>query len=198
MKMRLFLSSFAVMCAAAILAAMTVSPQDPAEMEQMWADAMAKYGAPSAEHEMLAKREGSWRCTTKMWMAPGAPPEEHEGEATMQMIMGGRYLFQQFNMTFNGMDFEGAGLTAYDRMSGEYQSIWVDNMSTAILWSTGKEKNGQCVMKGKSPDMMTGKYVPMRTVERMVDDNTFVMEMYMPGEGNKDFKSMEITYTRGE
>ena len=198
MKLRLFVTSFAVCCAATILAAMTVSPQDPADMEKMFADAIAKYGAPAEEHEMLAKREGAWHTEVKMWMAPDAPPEVHEGESNMQMIMDGRYLFEQFNMTFNGMDFEGAGLTAYDRMSNEYQSIWIDNMSTAILWSTGKEKNGECVMKGKQPDIMAGHYVPMRSVERTVDDNTFVMEMYMPGEGGKDFKSMEITYTRAD
>jgi hypothetical protein len=198
MKVRLFATSFAVCCAAMILAAMTVSPQDPAEMEKMFADAIAKYGAPAAEHEMLAQRAGHWTAEAKMWMAPGAPPEVHSGVADMQMVMGGRFLMQSFKMTFNGMDFEGAGLIAYDRMRGEYQSIWIDNMSTAILWTAGKEKNGEVVMKGKQPDIMAGRYVPLRTVERTIDDDSFVFEMYMAGEGGNDFKSMEITYTRGD
>ncbi len=39
-------------------------------------------------------------------------------------------------------------------------------------------------------------YNPARTVERIVDDNTFVVEMYTPGPDGKDFMTMEITYNR--
>ncbi len=196
MKMRTFVTSFAVCCAAMILAAMTVSPQDPAEMEAAFAKAMEKYGAPSVEHEMLAKRVGQWKASTKFWMDPSGPPQVHEGESTMEMIMDGRYLFQQYKMNFNGMSFEGIGITAYDRMKGEYQTIWIDNMATGILWATGKESHGVFVYNGKAPDMMTGKYVSNRTVERMVNDDTILYEVYTPGPDGKEFKSMEITYTR--
>ncbi len=198
MNMRMFVTSLAACCAAMILAAMTVSPQDPAEMEAAFAEAMAKYGEPSVEHEMLAKREGQWNASTKFWTDPSGPPQVHEGESTIQMIMDGRYLLQQYTMSFNGMSFEGIGLTAYDRMKGEYQTIWIDNMGTGIMWATGKEKNGEFVYKGDTPDMMAGKYVPDRTVERMVNDDTIVFEVYTPGPDGKEFKSMEIIYTRAD
>ena len=196
MKIRTLVTGFAVCCAAMILAAMTVSPQDPAEMEAAWAEAMEKFAAPSVEHEMLAKRVGQWKASTKFWMDPNGPPQVHEGESTTEMIMDGRYLFQQYKMNFNGMSFEGIGLTAYDRMKGEYQTIWIDNMATGILWATGKETHGVFVYTGKAPDMMTGTYVPNRTVERMVNDDTILYEVYTPGPDGKEFKSMEITYTR--
>ena len=198
MNIRTFLTSFAVCCAAMILAAMTVSPQDPEEMEAAFAEAMEKYASPSVEHEILAKRVGQWKTSTKFWMDPNGPPQVHEGESTTKMIMDGRYLFQQYKMNFNGMSFEGIGLTAYDRMKGEYQTIWIDNMGTGILWATGKETNGEFVYKGTAPDMMTGKYVSSRTVERMVNDDTILYEMYSPGPDGKEFKSMEITYTRSD
>ena len=51
---------------------MTDSPLDPAKMETAFAEAMAKYGAPSTEHEMLAKREGRWKSSTKFWLVPNA------------------------------------------------------------------------------------------------------------------------------
>ena len=177
---------------------MTDSPLDPAKMEAAFAEAMAKYGAPSTEHEMLAKREGRWKTSTKFWLVPNAPPQVLEGESTSQMILGGRYLYCQYNMDFNGMPIEGIGLTAYDRMKGEYQAIWINNSSTGLMWSTGEEKNGEYVYKGGSPWMMAGKYMPSRTVERAVDDDTFVMETYITGPGGKEFKSMEITNTRSD
>ena len=42
---------------------------------------------------------------------------------------------------------------------------------------------------------MTGKDTPFREVWTFVDDSHQVMEMYYPMEG-KEFKSMEIKYTR--
>ena len=198
MKMRLFVTSFAACCAAMILAAMTLSPQDPAEMEAMWAEMMEKYGAPSAEHEMLAERVGRWNTSTKFWMAPGAPPETHEGEATFEMMMDGRYLVQHYTMDFNGMPFEGAGMIGYDRMKNEYQSIWIDNMGTGIMWSAGQEKDGEYTYKGEAPDMMAGKYVPCRMIERITDSNSFVMEMYTTGPDGNEIQSMEISYTRAD
>ena len=198
MKMHTLVTSVVVCSAAMSLAAMTISPQDPAEMEAVWAEAMEKYGVPSAEHEMLAKRMGQWKASSKFWMDPNGPPQVHEGESTTEMLLDGRYLLQHYKMNFNGMSFEGMGLTAYDRMKGEYQTIWIDNMSTGILWAIGKEANGEFVYKGTAPDMMTGKYVASRSVERMVDEDTILYEMYAPGPDGKEFKSMEITYTRAE
>jgi hypothetical protein len=33
-------------------------------------------------------------------------------------------------------------------------------------------------------------------VFRIIDRDTHVMEMYMPGQDGKEYKNMEITYTR--
>jgi hypothetical protein len=45
------------------------------------------------------------------------------------------------------------------------------------------------------PNFENGKYEKVKTVERFETDNKYVMEMWAKKDG-KDFKCMEITYTR--
>ena len=66
MKMRTLVTSFAVCCAAMILAAMTVSPQDPAEMEAAWTNTLRLDDTslpPPASIDRVAWLAGTWRGT---------------------------------------------------------------------------------------------------------------------------------------
>lgn len=200
MKARYLTMAFLAGCATTALAATALLPsQDPADMqdfEKQLAEAMEKYGVPAKEHEMLAERVGSWECDLKFWMVPGMPPQSAVGESNMHMIMDGRYLFEEFTCEFGGEEFEGGGLIGFDRITQEYASIWVDNMGTGMSYMTGKATGDIWEYKGKVSDPMKGKPVMKRAVERRISEDKFIMEMYKPGPDGKEFKSMEITYTR--
>jgi hypothetical protein len=43
---------------------------------------------------------------------------------------------------------------------------------------------------------MAGKDVNVKEVFKMIDDDHHTMEMYMPTADNKEFKNMEIKFTR--
>ena len=49
---------------------------------------------------------------------------------------------------------------------------------------------------GLSTDPMTGKEVPVREVFTIVDDNHQHMEMFMNDMSGKEFKTMDIIFTR--
>jgi hypothetical protein len=51
-------------------------------------------------------------------------------------------------------------------------------------------------MTGTMDDVFTGKPTKLRTVTRIVDANKHVMEMFGPDPAGKEFKMMEIVYTR--
>lgn len=180
------------------LTAMNFTPQDPAEIEQMMMESIAKYGVPAEQHAELAKRVGTWNVDLKFWMAPNTDYQTMGGTAVFEMVMDGRYLIQHYRSEFMGQPYEGTGLTGYDRIKGEYQNTWIDNMGTAISQSSGHEKDGAIVYTGEMGDPMLGEYISVRSVEKMVDDDTLVFSMYRPGPDGKEFKSMEITYTRSE
>lgn len=202
-----FVAGFAAGCATVLLAAAAYnSAQDPPEgeptpeqMEQMWNEAMQKYGVPAEEHKALAKRVGDWTFKAEFWYAPGTEAETTEGTANYSMMMGDRYLLGEYSSSFDGQPFEGGGLTGYDRIKNEYQSIWIDNMSTAIMWMSGQSTDGGKTFefKGQMPDPMAGAYTASRSTEKWVDDNTWVMESFGPSPiDGKEFMTMRITYTR--
>jgi hypothetical protein len=195
--MTVLLSSLALMCLT-----MQVQAQDAAagidqeEMMKKWQAFMT----PGEEHALLKEREGTWNMTIKMWMDPSAPPTVSEGSSVVKMIMGGRYLVDHTKSTFDGMPFEGMSIVGYDNMKKKFVSNWIDNMGTGILSGHGtydeSTKTFNYEMKG--PDVMTGKYEKMRSIEKLLSKDEWVTEMFRVLPDGKEIKSMEITYKRAK
>lgn len=169
-------------------------PMDSPEMQ-----AMKKAMSPGPEHKNLARMVGDWTFTNKMWMDPSAPPSEGSGTMHAEMILGGRYVHAVWKGDFMGMPFEGHGTEGYDNLTKKYVSSWVDNMSTAIMYSTGTCEQGGKVCTQTSAEMldpMTGKMTSARSVVTWTNDNSFTMVMYMKPAGEAEVKGMEMTVTR--
>lgn len=166
--------------------------------EKAMMDAMMKAATPGKPHEMLSSMAGDWDFTVKMWMDPSAPPTESKGSATYSMMLGGRYLHGDYRGDMMGMPFEGKGVTAYDNVTGQYQATWLDNMSTMLMYMTGKydPATKSYTFTGVMPDPTKGGMkVKVRQVLRVTSSDQQVMEMYET-RGGKEVKTMEINYTR--
>lgn len=167
-------------------------------MMDLWAKAMT----PGPEHARLARAVGTWDGTMRMWMDPAAPPQENTCVSTFTSIMGGRYTecttSGQLMMGASATAFEGRGIYGFNNISRKYESIWLDNMGTALMVATGEASADGRVTQwsGTMSDPAVGKAVPFREVETWVDDDTMLLEMYGPGADGKEFKSMEIRFTR--
>ena len=197
MRVRIFW--FIAVAVGSLLMAGPVGAQAPdtgmAAMMAQW----AKYATPGPHHQEMAKMVGKWTATVKTWMAPGTPPMESQGMGEFTMVLGGRYLIQDFKSQMMGQPFEGMGISAYDNFRGRYVDVWVDNMSTGMMISYGTADSTGKVFtyKGKMDDVMSGKKdVPIRTVMRIIDNDTQMMEMYGPDQTGKEYKTMEMVYKR--
>lgn len=159
--------------------------------------AMMDYATPGINHKMLAKMEGTWTATVTFWMQPDAAPMTSTATAVNEMIMGGRYLQSKNTGNMMGQPFEGIAITGYDNAKKVFVSSWIDNFGTGILTMTGTwdQASQSVVFTGSEVDPSSGKDIPVRQVIRMPDDNTQIQEMYSNA-GGKEFKSMEIKYTR--
>ena len=169
-------------------------PMDSPEMQAMMA-AMS----PGPEHKLLSRMVGDWTFTNKMWMDPSAPPAEGSGTMHAETILGGRYVHAVWKGNFMGMPFEGHAIEGYDNVSKKHVSSWVDNMSTAIMYSTGTcEQNGKvCTSTSQEMlDPMTNKMTSFRSVVTWTGDNSFKMEMYAKPAGGAEMKGMEMTVTK--
>jgi hypothetical protein len=193
MKTKNIIAAFLFCMAGSSMALAQGSKDDPAAIEKAWNDFMT----PGSMHRMMAASDGEWNEEITLWMAPGAPPTMSIATCTNSMIMGGRYQQSVHKGTFNNMPFEGLSIWGYNNASKSFESTWIDNMGTGIMFMEGTwdDKSRTAVFKGKSTDPVTGKISTMREVFKIVDDNTQTMEMFESKEG-KENKTMVIKFTR--
>jgi hypothetical protein len=169
---------------------------DAAMMEKM-----QKYMTPGAEHAMLEPMVGKWNAKVKMWMQPGAKAEESVGSAENSWALNKHFLKQDFKGTWNNQPFEGTGYTGYDKVREEYQSVWLDSMGTGIMYSNGTYDAAKKVINqsGTYSCPMTGdKNMWSRSEVKMSGNDKFSYTSYGKGPDGKEFKSMEIVYTRAK
>jgi hypothetical protein len=172
-----------------------MSPEELAMME-----AWAKYATPGEQHEFLAAKAGEWTILGKMWMDPNAPPTEFEGKGHTKSIMGGRYLIEKIKGDYMGEPFEGMGISGFDNLTQTFVGAWIDNMGTGILRSVGTPSgDGKTIHYTMDhPDLMKGKYVTTRGIERMMGPDEFVFSAFNTGPDGQEYKHMELTYKRNK
>ncbi|MEW5876347.1 MAG: DUF1579 domain-containing protein [Candidatus Zixiibacteriota bacterium] len=162
---------------------------------------MQKYGTPGKEHAELAKMVGKWDAATTMWMAPDAEPVTSTGSVVITSVLGGRWFQQNYTGDMMGMPFTGIGYLGFDKFKNQYVSTWMDDMSTMTMISYGDASpDGKTITySGVCDDIMTGtKNKVYKSVVHNVDDNTSIFEMYDKTPEGKEYKMMEIKYTRGK
>jgi Protein of unknown function (DUF1579) len=167
---------------------------DSATMMKNW----QAYMTPGDMHKMLAKSDGEWNGDVTMWMYPGAPEQKSTSKAVNKMIMNG--LYQEANHTGNmmGMPFNGKSIVGYDNHLNEFISTWIDNMGSGIMMMKGPwdDATKTINLKGKMIDAGTKAETAVRETFKIIDDNTQEMEMFVMTPDGKEFKTMNIKYTR--
>ncbi len=156
------------------------------------------YMTPGKPHKLMTSWNGSWTTDITMWMAPGALPSKTTGTSENSMVLGNRYQVSRHKSKMMGMAFEGISTLAYDNAKKVFVSTWIDNMGTGIMTMEGawNETAKMIDFKGKMVDPTIGKEVFVRETFHVIDDQTQVMEMYANGPDGKEFKTMEIRFTR--
>ena len=170
-----------------------MSPAQQAMMEKY-----AKAATPGPEHQKLQKLAGKWKAQVTAWMAPGAPPAKSEGTVEFKPVLGGRYVQQGFKGTMGGEPFEGIGTMGFDNVTKERFATWTDSMSTGLMVMRGKcpADAKKCTTKGQASDAVAGKLVSYSETTTMTDDDHFTFELRGPSPDGKQFKMLEIVYTR--
>ena len=175
------------------------TPNAPMPDSAAMAKAWENYMTPGSMHKLLAEVVGKWDGEITTWMGPNMPASEPAKlTAEMNMLLGGRYLESVYKGNMMGMPFEGMSIVGYDNARKVFVSSWIDNMGSGIMNMEGTwDAAVQTInLKGTGTDPMSGNSMPVRETFKIVDDNTQVMEMFVPGPDGKEFKTMEIKFTR--
>ncbi len=186
--------------------AQEAKPAAPAMDAQQQAamEAMQTLGSPSAAHKAFEPFVGTWTYTAQWWMAPDGQPQSMTGRAVNTLIYGGRFLKQE--ITGQGMSegqppFEGAGFTGYDNIRKEYQTVWFDNAATGMMMGAGQFDAASNTLSdhGDFSCPLTGEaHRVFRTSWTVADANHTTYENYMRTPEGREFKAMEIHYTRAQ
>ncbi len=162
-----------------------------ADMEKMWAE----YATPGPEHEHFKKMVGNWKAVAKDFMTDPQNPTVTEGTAKFDLVLGGRFLRQEYHSQFQGMPFEGVGINGFDKSTKKYVGTWIDSMGTGIMNTVGEFDAATGTMTETAEMSSPMGIMKVKMVTQHTSDDKAVFTMYMTGpEG--EMKSMEITYTR--
>jgi len=165
---------------------------DTAAMMAMYEEA-AKLGP---QHEAMKPLLGSWKTANKMWMDPSAPPMVSQGTMERKVILGGRFMHEEYSGTMMDKPFNGIGHMGYDNMEKKYVATWIDSMGTGIMTMSGQaDASGKVfTMTSDRPDPFSG--MKMKTVVKIVNNDKHTFEMFMIGSDGKEMKNMEMECTR--
>lgn len=194
--MKTFLIAFLVFALAAY-AADTISLPRPKDAEAQ-ADTFARYAMPGPEHKLLDRMAGDWETLTRYWPSPGAEMVESKGTSHRKWILGGRFLMEELDGGNLVLPFQGMGLFGYDAFEQKHTSAWVDTMNTSILTNLGvfDRTNDIVSFTGLYKDPWSGTKKKERGATRFLSKDKHVLEIHVTEPDGKEFKMLEITYTR--
>lgn len=157
-----------------------------------------EYLTPGPEHKLMASWNGTWAGEVSLWERPDAPPVKSLSTITNKMVLGGRYQQSLFKGSYHKISFEGMGTLAFDNARKTFVSTWIDNFGTGIIVSEGPwdPASKSITFRGRMTDPSTGRQVDVKEVFKPIDDHYQVMEMYTIAPDGREFKSMEIKYTK--
>ena len=151
------------------------------------------------EHAHLEQFVGKWRAEVKFWMGPGDPMVT-TGTMVNELDLDGKFLKQ----TYTGDPsegpfpaFEGRGFFGFNKQSGKYQGLWIDNAATMMHIDEGTVDAGgkrwEMIRVSENPG---GNKGTNRTEVIIEDTDHHTMASYWTPEGGEESKHMEIKYER--
>ncbi|MHC4409853.1 MAG: DUF1579 family protein [Planctomycetota bacterium] len=165
-----------------------------ADMEAMH-KAWMELGKPGPEHAEFAKMAGDWSVAVKEFK-PDGTTKVSKATTKFSMVLGGLIQRQDYKGEMGGTPFNSIGMTAFNKGTKKYESIWMDSMSSGMMWM-----NGNKIDDGKTVEYKGHFFGPggakMKTRTNLTpegdDKISFVMWMDM---GQGEVKSLEMVYTR--
>lgn len=199
MKSRIIILSTFILATILVLAESLFADDTKTPTQDEMMAVYMKYATPGPNHKLLEPLIGSWNVTTKFKMGPDAPMDSSTGTSECKWILGGRFVSEEVTGDMGGMPFHGLGLTGYDNYKQKFFNIWMDEMSTTYMISTGAvDSSGKIfTLTGTYEDYLTGGNVKLfKMVTRIINPDKHVNEMYDTAPDGKEYKTFEATYTR--
>ena len=110
--------------------------QLPPDVQEMFAKCH-EAGTPGPNHQILAKKAGTWNCSGKFWMTPDLDPMESTFTTEAKTIYDGRYLIESVEGQMPEGTFLGQSWGGYDNVTKKFFWSWISNDCTGKFDATG-------------------------------------------------------------
>jgi hypothetical protein len=169
-------------------------PSLPEDMMKAWME----YATPGPQHKVLDALIGAWDAKSTFWTKPGAEPIVSGGSSEQTWVLGGRFVMQKFQGADASRAYSGMGFTGYNNASKTFESVWMDSESTGMIRTSGTiDETGTVITQtGEYMDPLTHKMHPLKYVTRLVNPTEMIFEMWEPGTGGAEFKTIEVVYSK--
>ena len=164
-------------------------PSPPTAEMQAYREA----ATPGPRHRLLDELVGEWTCEFTIWMDPDGPPLVSRGTLSRRWVLDGRFLEETIKADLDEGSFEGVGYIGYSNLDGQYEMVWMDNMSTAIYTETGTYHTDTRILqsRGSHRDPPTGHMVHSWTKLNMTEPDHHTWVGHATGSDGRVYKAFE-------
>jgi hypothetical protein len=151
-------------------------------------------------HHELARLEGDWEGTSKVWFGPDNLADESPVQGNMRLILGGRFIMHGYRGSFKGDALEGLAIFGYHLGLGIFQATWIDSFhnGTAMMFSEGERNSQSMKMLGHyhyvTPELE--QKWGWRTEINIVSDNNIIITAYNITPEGEETLATETNYVR--
>jgi hypothetical protein len=145
--------------------------------------------------DRIAFLQGDWKVEMKFKMDPSADWIASSATAKTEAVLNGRFIQSDYSGDMMGMPFNGIDHTTYNRETGQYESVWIDDMGAKMSFLSGNFEGDKLVMTGT--DIWQGQKYHTKSVATKVSDDEVQWSMYMSLDGGETwFENMNMHFTR--
>jgi hypothetical protein len=139
-----------------------------------------------------------WDTAATVWLAAGGAADTAKGRAEFWSNHGDRFLIEEFNGALLGRPVTLHLIFGYDNAKKKYVASMVSSVATEIKVREGTaDATGKVItFNGQTFDPVDGKYHAERAVYKIESDKKLLVEVFETPPGGKEWKKMEVVYTR--
>ncbi len=139
---------------------------------------LAASSRPGERHAALAPLAGEWEVTLSSLSPEGREIEPFRGRATIEWVLGGRFLRWDARIDFAGASGTTTGYLGYDLRSGQYQLMMISDLATGmeVARGSGDLAGAGVVFALEQVDPRSGARVRAKSRLRLIAHDQFVLE----------------------
>jgi hypothetical protein len=154
-----------------------------------------QHGSP---HHFLTQLAGAWNGTCLTWLDPVEAPHESRIQASIQLILEGRFALVLYQSILEGEPQHGMFTFGFNTISNRYEASWVDSHhnNTAIMFCVGEGRENGFFVLGHYADPSGGPEWGWRTEVELADPGHLRIAAHTIDPEGEEARAVEMILTR--